>query len=196
MNILSRILGNRITILSSQNIRVRENQEDKLFIMTVLFETENSGSFIRIVSSSWHQVVTLCTALSSFAKQETNCPIRRNKKQNHKINAFVRCLISFITIKLFKNWKSWLEILVGDNQILHFYFKPLFPVSCWCWHVCQILDGKPRVCTILIKQAYQHDNMDSLVIRKIGSDELGPIHLLQPPTTRLIRSLLVTVQHL
>lgn len=115
MNILSRILGNRITILSSQNIRVRENQEDKLFIMTVLFETENSGSFIRIVSSSWHQVVTLCTALSSFAKQETNCPIRRNKKQNHKINAFVRCLISFITIKLFKNWKSWLEIPVGDK---------------------------------------------------------------------------------
>ena len=52
MNILSRILGNRITMLSSQSIRVRENQEDKLFIMTVLFETENSGSFIRIVSSS------------------------------------------------------------------------------------------------------------------------------------------------
>lgn len=52
MNILIRILGNRITMLSSQSIKIRENQEDKLFKMTVLFEAENSGSFIRIVSSS------------------------------------------------------------------------------------------------------------------------------------------------
>ena len=51
MNILSRILGNLIRTLSRQSIRVRENQEDKLFKMSLLFETENAGSFIRIVSS-------------------------------------------------------------------------------------------------------------------------------------------------
>ena len=37
---------------------------------------------------------------------------------------FVRCLISFVAIKLFKNWRLWVEIPVGDYPVLHVWDFP------------------------------------------------------------------------
>lgn len=69
----------------------------------------------------------------------------------------LRCMVSFVAIELFKNWRVWLEIPGCEYQILpsgtlNIYFQ----FCCWYWHECQILMTP-------LEQANEHHSM---VIKK------------------------------